>query len=198
MDAGVPILRPVAGIAMGLVRKGDRVAILLENSFDYIIAYYGALKAGAVTVPLSTDTTTEALVHYLDHSESRAIVTNKKFTPHLVPAIQKTPRLRLAVIDQEDLSAYKQLDHCENVRLQDVYQTMSTGQPDVPVINLDPASIVYTSGSTGKPKGVLLTHLNMVANTRSIVEYLKLTSDDRIMVVLPFYYIYAFLTIAES
>ena len=52
------------------------------------------------------------------------------------------------------------------------------------------ASIVYTSGSTGKPRGAVLSHLNIVSNTRSIVEYLRLTADDRILAVLPFYYIY--------
>ena len=58
------------------------------------------------------------------------------------------------------------------------------------MIDLDIASIVYTSGSTGKARGAVLTHLNIVSNTRSIVKYLELSSDDRIMVVLPFYYIY--------
>jgi long-chain acyl-CoA synthetase len=52
------------------------------------------------------------------------------------------------------------------------------------------AEIIFTSGSTGKPKGVMISHKNLVANTASIVEYLKLTQDDRMLVVLPFYYCY--------
>jgi long-chain acyl-CoA synthetase len=52
------------------------------------------------------------------------------------------------------------------------------------------AEIIFTSGSTGKPKGVMISHKNLIANTGSIVEYLKLTSDDRMLVVLPFYYCY--------
>jgi acyl-CoA synthetase (AMP-forming)/AMP-acid ligase II len=50
--------------------------------------------------------------------------------------------------------------------------------------------IIFTSGSTGKPKGVMLAHKNLIANTSSIVEYLQLTPDDRMLVVLPFYYCY--------
>ncbi|HBE40445.1 MAG TPA: AMP-dependent synthetase [Bacteroidales bacterium] len=50
--------------------------------------------------------------------------------------------------------------------------------------------IIFTSGSTGKPKGVMISHKNLIANTSSIVEYLQLTPDDRILVVLPFYYCY--------
>jgi long-chain acyl-CoA synthetase len=52
------------------------------------------------------------------------------------------------------------------------------------------AEIIFTSGSTGKPKGVMISHKNLIANTSSIVEYLKLTPDDRMLVVLPFYYCY--------
>ena len=54
----------------------------------------------------------------------------------------------------------------------------------------DLAAIIYTSGSTGEPRGVMLTHRNFVANARSIVSYLALTASDRVMCVLPFYYVY--------
>ncbi|RLD73725.1 MAG: AMP-dependent synthetase, partial [Bacteroidetes bacterium] len=52
------------------------------------------------------------------------------------------------------------------------------------------AEIIYTSGSTAFPKGVMLSHKNLIANTKSIVQYLKLTKDDKVLVVLPFYYCY--------
>jgi acyl-CoA synthetase (AMP-forming)/AMP-acid ligase II len=54
----------------------------------------------------------------------------------------------------------------------------------------DLASLIYTSGVTGKPKGVMLSHLNLVSNAHSVVQYFGLTPQDRMMVVLPFYYIY--------
>lgn len=52
------------------------------------------------------------------------------------------------------------------------------------------AEIIFTSGSTGKPKGVMISHKNLIANTESIVEYLRLSKNDRMLVVLPFYYCY--------
>jgi acyl-CoA synthetase (AMP-forming)/AMP-acid ligase II len=58
------------------------------------------------------------------------------------------------------------------------------GSPD------DLLSIAYTSGTTGRPKGVMLAHRNVVANVRSIIEYLELQASDRIAMVLPFYYVY--------
>ena len=52
------------------------------------------------------------------------------------------------------------------------------------------AEIIFTSGSTGKPKGVMISHKNLIANTKSIVDYLEIDSSDRMLVVLPFYYCY--------
>ncbi len=172
------------------IRRGDRVALLYENSFHYIAAYYGILKAGAVTVALNTDTTADALAYTLNHSGARAIITNQKYSRHLLPALPRIPDLEHVVIQQDDLSKYHEIGHIHPVRLEDVLQQGKGTPPNVRCIDIDLASIVYTSGSTGDPKGVTLNHLNIVANTRSIVEYLQLTSEDRIMVVLPFYYIY--------
>ena len=80
------------------IKRGDRVAILFENSFDYIIAYYGILKAGAVTVALNTETNTDALVYLLNDSGAKAIITQQKFSRYLVPAIPEIPYLKTVVI----------------------------------------------------------------------------------------------------
>jgi acyl-CoA synthetase (AMP-forming)/AMP-acid ligase II len=172
------------------VRRGERVALLLENSFDYIINYYAVLKAGAVTVALNTETNTDSLIYLLNDSGSSAIITQAKFSRHIIPALPKIPYLKQVIIDQDNLDDYKQIGHCTQTKLHDVYRNGKTEVTPVRCIDLDLASLVYTSGSTGKPKGVMLTHLNIVSNTRSIVQYLELTESDRIMVVLPFYYIY--------
>ncbi|MBN1763998.1 MAG: acyl--CoA ligase [Sedimentisphaerales bacterium] len=172
------------------IARGDRVAILYENSFDYVISYYAALKAGAITVSLNTDTTIESLTYVFNDSGARAIITTEKYSRFLIPALRMTPALKYVIIDQENLDDYKEIGHCHSVSLPEIYEQGRDCHPDVRCIDIDVASIVYTSGSTGKPKGVTLSHLNMVSNTKSIVQYLELTSDDRIMVVLPFYYIY--------
>jgi len=172
------------------VKRGDRVAILYENSFNYIISYFAILKAGAVAVPLNTDITLDVLAYYLNHSGSRALISNTRFVRFVLPAVQQAPGLDHVILEHEDLSTLEGKLSCRTSRLQDVFEKASEDPPDVRLIDIDSASIIYTSGSTGSPKGVLLSHSNVVSNTESIVEYLHLTADDRIMVTLPFCYIY--------
>jgi len=172
------------------IERGDRIAILLENSFNYVITYYAILKIGAITVALNTETRKDGLVYLLNDSDSKAIITQKRYSKELLPALNNTPYLKEVIIEQTNLEQYKEIGHCNTTDLNEVFALGNSNNPDIRCIDIDIASIVYTSGSTGKPKGVILTHQNIVTNTRSIVEYLQLTPDDRIMVVLPFYYIY--------
>ena len=173
------------------VLKDDRVALLLDNSFEYIAGYFGILKAGAITVALKTETTLDTLVYTLNHSGAKAIITHEKYSDLLLPAISKIPNLKHVII-KFDKSKYEDISrgnpYIEN--LTEILKTADDRNVNVRSIDIDLASIVYTSGSTGKPKGVMLTHRNVVSNTISITKYLQLNADDRILVVLPFYYIY--------
>ena len=104
-------------LAANGTRKGDRVVLLLENSPDYIVGYYGILKAGAVAVPLSPDLKADALKPLLDELEPSAIVSSarceqalKELWPVSAPSarlVLKSPKLQwpAAAIDWEDVSA---------------------------------------------------------------------------------------------
>lgn len=165
-------------LAQGLVeagaRPGDRVVLLSENSPAYIAAYYAVLKTGAAVVSLNTDIKPEALASLLDELEPQAVLVSAR----LEPVVRAVGAPRLERIHVTVLRA-------------DGPEPRPPASPGLsPVI--DPSScaaIIYTSGSAGKPKGVMLSHANIVANTRSIVEYLELTSSDVQMVVLPFFYV---------
>ena len=171
------------------IRRGDRVAILFENSIDYISTYFGILIAGAVVVGLNTETNKEALTYLLNDSDSRAIISSKKGSKHLIQALPDCPMIEIVIADLSSLTVFDGKSDCKAVTLDEVYAGKKLEEP-VRTIDIDLAEIVYTSGSTGKPKGVMLTHLNLVQNMISISSYLKLTSADRVMVILPFYYIY--------
>jgi acyl-CoA synthetase (AMP-forming)/AMP-acid ligase II len=169
------------------VKRGDRVAILLENSFDYIISYFGILKVGAVVVALNTDTVVSTVHHLLNDCQAIAIITGKKYTKIVNNSLLFGTFVHI-VINTENIE-YDNIDDIEVTDLQAIYSQESTFK-GCRVISVDLAAIVYTSGSTGKPKGVMLTHQNIHDNTVSIAAYLEMTAIDRMMVVLPFYYIY--------
>ncbi len=167
------------------VCRGDRVALLYENCFEYVISYFGILKAGGVVVALNTENTAESVRYLLQDSGAVAVITNKRFGAMVRDALTGTDVKYIYCDDFPPL----QSQQCSILSLQDTLKRkeMFTG---VRSISVDLAAIVYTSGSTGKPKGVMLTHQNLYDNTVSIVKYLEMTEHDRMMVVLPFYYIY--------
>ena len=171
------------------VRRGDRVAMLWENSFHYIMAYYGILKAGAVTVELNTELLAEDLVYLLKDSGARGLLVQKKFARLLDALLEQVDSLEFVLLEEGATPAPRD-GRVRYALWSDVQEQFPSHNPDVRCIDLDLASIVYTSGSTGRPKGVMLSHLNIVTNTRSIVQYLQLTPQDRVLVILPFFYVY--------
>jgi long-chain acyl-CoA synthetase len=172
------------------IKKGDRVALLFDNSFDYIACYFGILKAGGVVVALNTDTQADALAYQLNNSDACAICAHGKFSRFLLAALARAPSCKDVVISASDCIPFNEIGHINPITLQTVYDMYPFQNPSVPVIDADLAAIVYTSGSTGEPKGVMLSHLNLVSNMHSIVSYLELRKEDSVMVILPFFYIY--------
>jgi acyl-CoA synthetase (AMP-forming)/AMP-acid ligase II len=169
------------------VCKGDRIALILDNSVDYVIAYYGVLKAGGVASPLNPGLKPDGLQYLINDLEPAAIITNFK-SERLLKAIKldsKTFNLLIIRSPKQKWTnfpfAVKSFDEC--VSCENECSGLSIAEEG------DLASIIYTSGTTGKPKGVMLTHRNIVSNTNSICNYLELTENDRQMVVLPFFYV---------
>ena len=188
----------LAHLLIGLgAKKGDRVALFMENSPEYVITYYAILKAGGITVALNTENTASDVGYIVRDCGVRFFVTNDRYFAKVGQSFAEgNPVERMLVWTAAGGSsdAGTQLDEAAlkegAIALPEALGKEPKQKPDVPLIDQDIASIVYTSGSTGKPRGATLSHLNIVTNTRSIVEYLQLTPDDRIMVVLPFHYIY--------
>jgi acyl-CoA synthetase (AMP-forming)/AMP-acid ligase II len=161
------------------IKKGDRVLLVMENSIEGISCYYGILKAGGVCVEIHDRSTLAEASYYIKNSGSRICI--------LSGASMK----RMEGIDIPVIISSAPPGSCSGTYVPwDEIETMPDDNPDVPLHENDLAAIVYTSGSTGKPKGVMLSHRNICSNTFSIVGYLGLTESDRVMAVLPFYYVY--------
>lgn len=169
------------------VFAGDRVVLLLENCREYVVAYYGILKAGAVAVPLNSEMKKEGLSPLLAELEPKAIIASEK-----VEGVLRDLPLRDFGLQALALRSPRHSWQGQGLRVASLRDLLSAGESADPDLSLDEeqmSSIIYTSGSTGKPKGAMLSHSNIMSNVRSIVSYLGLTSDDIQMVVLPFFYV---------
>jgi acyl-CoA synthetase (AMP-forming)/AMP-acid ligase II len=166
------------------VRADDRVVLVLPNGPDYVIAYYGILLSGASVVAINPAAGPEEVEYVLRHSEAAAICGASGGSWLDVAA-------RVG-----GLNAVLTTDTPEGASGPAVASLAGLGSVADPIPSCSPdqtrslAQIIYTSGTTGKPKGVMLSHGNLHANTQSIVSYLGLTSDDSVLVILPFYYSY--------
>lgn len=169
------------------LNKGDRVVLLLENSPEYIAAYYGTLAAGGVVVAMNTLAKARDLANWTNHSGARWLVAAGRHPelPHLLDSL-KTPPICIVVGEPRHRSDYATDVPWE--RLQE--SGIVDGSMPIDCRQEELATIIYTSGTTGRPKGVMLSHGNLVALVKSVLSYLRLTSEDSILNVLPFYYSY--------
>ncbi len=180
----------ISGLLADLgIAGGDRVGLLAGNSSRYVGAYYGALKAGALAVPLHVSNDPRTLRRLLADCEARAVICGPGTAARVAAAAEELPSLKLVVIPEGDLDGVQVPAHVRVVP-ESAAEAFSPERPARRGIDLDRASIIYTSGSTGRPRGAVLSHLNVVANTRSILEYLELSAEDRVLCLLPFPYVY--------
>lgn len=164
------------------ITPGDRVALILNNGIEAVVACYASWLAEAVVVPLNAQARARDLEPWLRHCDARCVVHAHDHADALgVLEALDTSILRVSVGAAN--SGSRSMDWQEAVA--------TPGTLDAPQVEPDAlAMILYTSGTTGAPKGVMLSHANLAANVDSITEYLELTRDDSIVTVLPFYYSY--------
>jgi len=154
-------------------KYGEQNNILLvsPNSVFFLVAYMGIMKSGNVCVPLNPAIE--------DHNLSYIVNLCKSNIAFISPSLKDPKWERIKDVYYHHPDALHGNDE-ENLLL------FEDGEFDEDRL----AEIIFTSGSTGEPKGVMITHRNIIANTSSIIDYLKLNGDDTIEVVLPFYYCY--------
>ena len=172
---------------------GSRVALWSENSLEYVIAYFAVMFSRMVVVPLDTSLGPDSLASVLKDCDARVLITQQRFQRHLQRALSSGLQLSLVISDGEtDVEGPIQVESFSDI----LSRKLSVSEPSPPSpdasdsVDSELAAIFYTSGSSGRPKGVMLSHLNLVSNTRATVEYLGLSSNDSVLVVLPFGYIY--------
>lgn len=164
--------------AQGIVR-GDRVAVLMENSAELVTSVFGILKAGAVLVIINPTTKDKKLAYVLNDCGVRALMAQPSLSP--VVGIVKPQVASLGTILW---TAEPPADAPAGRTFSEVL-TEGARPADPGLIDDDLCSISYTSGTTGEPKGVMLTHRNMANTAWAIATYLGNVPEDVVVCVLP-------------
>lgn len=171
--------------ARGVVR-GDRVAIQLDNTWQCALAVFGTLLADAAFVLINPQTKSDKLAWILADSGARVLIAEFALLHQVRPALERMtapPHLLLAGMDAAKVLKPRPDETTES--LPAALAAATDAAPGTENIALDLAALIYTSGSTGEPKGVMHSHQSMRFALESLVEYLRLDSNDRILCVLP-------------
>ena len=192
--------RLACALARRGLKKGDRVALYLLNSPQFIIAYFAALKCGAVVTPISPVYTSHEVRYQLEDSGARGIICQDI----LYEKVEKTgAKLDFVVLTSvhEYLPTLKRLfgkkaEVPSAPEISWLQELLKTHPPEPPAISLDPrsdlAALPYTGGTTGKPKGVMLTHYSLIASQVSGQAAFSNFEPGKevVLAFLPFFHIY--------
>jgi long-chain acyl-CoA synthetase len=191
-------VRAFAGhLAAGGVGPGDRVLLALPNAPATVVAGLAVNALGATTVEVNREWSAEILAGIVAQSGARQAVVWGRDARAWGKVVSQHPLTRFWVVHPGSLPQALRdafADAPVSLLLEDGRVDSELGAPPPPPSPAlepgRPALILYTSGSTGKPRGVVQTYGNLNANSRSIVQYLGLTSEDRALIILPLYYCY--------
>lgn len=177
--------RMAASLSARGIAPGDRVGLWLKNSVEYILSFYGILKAGGIIVPMSTHYGEREVLHQLKVTGAAAMISSDDRYAQAAGLFADGSGIRLRVSEGEGeppkgtirfsalLDGHGLLDR-------------STG--------IDPAATLavlpFSSGTTGLPKGVMLTHANLLSNLYQVSQAHEVAEDDMFLNQLPFFHIY--------
>jgi long-chain acyl-CoA synthetase len=186
-------------VAMGMC-QGDRVAIICDNGFEWVIGYFGQSIAGGVGVPLYTELRGREIEQMVRRAEARFIIASARVLSRLRRDIEGVARI-IVVGGGMDApcdaaSSFLRRDHPGLIPFYKVAAAATEqSRRMVAATRIDAddlASIMFTSGTTGGMKGVMLTHGNFMSNVDQILRALPLGRQDRLLLVLPLHHAFPF------
>jgi feruloyl-CoA synthase len=170
------LAQKAAGLFQGMgLEKGDRIAIMSQNTVSFVVALYGSLMAGGVVVPVNHKLMAPEVDFILNHSGTKIFL----FDGSLVPVADKlSTGVRKLVMDSP-AAPYEPFEGlCKSAQ---PFSPVEIGDGDL-------AEILYTSGTTGKPKGCMHTHRGVVMSGITGVIATKMDEDDRLLMAMPIWH----------
>ena len=157
------------------MKPGDRVAVQAEKSNTQIALYAATIKAGGVYLPLNTGYTTSELDYFIKDSSAKIIIVDKNVETKIVNNLDANTVL--LTLNSDETGSLTNLAYEQEF----FFDTIERGPDDL-------AAILYTSGTTGKSKGAILSHQNLLSNTKVLKDYWKFTKEDVLLHMLPIYH----------
>lgn len=183
-DANNRVETIAAGLSDLGVAYGDRVALLMDNSLDMLLAWFAINYIGAVEVPINTASRGKGLSHVLSNSEANVVIADAIYVSNLADIADTITSIKTLVVRGGDAD-------CDLPWHSVSFATLErNGLPNcvIDVCSRDPGAIIYTSGTTGPAKGVVMSHAQMYMFAKQIVDQLEMTSADTYYVCLPLFH----------
>ena len=198
------------------IQKGDRVAIMLPNSPQAVIGFYGILYAGGVVVMTNPLYTEREVAYQMKNSGAKAILVMDILYPRVTKVMKETDLENIIVTGIKDYLPFPKnmiypfiqkkqygitvkVEHRGTNHL--LTEIMKTGSSDVKVpefdFDKDLALLQYTGGTTGSPKGVMLTHKNLISNMTMCDSWLYKTKrgEETVLGIIPLFHVYGLTTV---
>jgi long-chain acyl-CoA synthetase len=193
------------------VKKGEKVAIFLPNIPQFVMAYYGAIRIGAVETAISPLYKEREVEHQLSDSEAETLVVLDLLYPIAEKVLANTKVKRVIVTRLKEYmptalaflgTLFRKLPSVKIERKPNLYffqELLKKSDTKPPTVEIDPendlVALQYTGGTTGISKGAMLTHMNLVSNAVMCAEWLKAKSaEETFLTVLPLFHIYGMTT----
>lgn len=172
------------------IRRGDKVAVVSFNHLDSVIQYFAIWSLGAVVVPINIGEDDVRIEYILSNSNAKLAFVREQYLERIETIVEHrslhSEKIKLIRVGNvQSLQTKKEYDEFPS----SIFNLQSKiSLSEIPSLD-DDALIVYTSGTTGLPKGVVLTQYNLLVDAKEISEWHRITSEQRMMCVLPLHHV---------